>query len=82
MDITWQFLVETVTLTSIGGLLGVGVGLVGTQLLKSVTQWEAVVTPWAVALSIGVSMLTGIAFGLYPARKAAKMEPIAALRHE
>jgi putative ABC transport system permease protein len=82
MDITWQFLVETVTLTSIGGMLGVGLGLVGTQLLKSVTQWEAVVTPWAVALSLGVSMLTGIAFGLYPARKAAKMEPIAALRHE
>ena len=82
LDITWQFLVETVTLTSIGGLLGVGLGLIGTQLLKRATEWEAVVTPWAVALSLGVSMLTGIAFGLYPARKAAKMEPIAALRHE
>ena len=82
LDITWQFLVETITLTSLGGLLGVGLGYAGTQLLKSATEWEAVVTPWAVALSLGVSMLTGIAFGLYPARKAAQMEPIAALRHE
>ncbi|HEX5010581.1 MAG TPA: FtsX-like permease family protein [Planctomycetota bacterium] len=82
LDITWQFLVETVTLTSLGGLLGVAVGVAGTQLLKRATEWEAVITPWALALSLGVSMLTGIAFGLYPARKAANMEPIAALRHE
>jgi putative ABC transport system permease protein len=82
MDITWQFLVETVTLTSLGGLLGVAVGVAGTQLLKRATEWEAVITPWSLALSLGVSMLTGVAFGLYPARKAAQMEPIAALRHE
>ena len=81
-DITLQFLVETVTLTSLGGLIGVGVGVLGTDVLRRATEWDAVVTPWAVALSLGVSMLTGIAFGLYPARKAAAMEPIAALRHE
>jgi len=82
LDITWQFLVETVTLTSLGGLLGVALGVAGTQLLKRATEWEAVITPWSLALSLGVSMLTGVAFGLYPARKAANMEPIAALRHE
>jgi putative ABC transport system permease protein len=82
LDITWQFLVETVTLTSLGGLLGVALGLAGTQALQRLTDWEAIVTPGALILSLGVSMLTGIAFGLYPARKAARMEPIAALRHE
>jgi putative ABC transport system permease protein len=74
--------VETVTLTSIGGLLGVALGVAGTQVLQRLTDWKAVITPWSLALSLGVSMLTGIAFGLYPARKAAAMEPIAALRHE
>ncbi len=82
MDITWQFLVETVTLTSLGGLLGVALGLAGTSILQRATEWEAVVTPGAIALSFGVSALTGVLFGMYPARKAALMEPIAALRHE
>ena len=82
MDITWQFLVETVTLTSLGGLLGVALGLAGTSILQRATEWDAVVTPGAIALSFGVSALTGVLFGMYPARKAALMEPIAALRHE
>ncbi len=82
MDITLQFLVETVTLTSLGGLLGVALGLAGTSLLRRATEWDAVVTPGAVLLSFGVSALTGVLFGMYPARKAALMEPIAALRHE
>jgi putative ABC transport system permease protein len=82
MDITWQFLVETVTLTSLGGLLGVALGLAGTSVLQRATEWDAVVTPGAIALSFGVSALTGVLFGMYPARKAALMEPIAALRHE
>jgi putative ABC transport system permease protein len=81
-DITRQFLVETVTLAGIGGLLGVALGAGGVALLRHLTEWEAVVTPGAVALSLGVSCLTGIVFGLYPARQAAAMEPIAALRHE
>jgi putative ABC transport system permease protein len=82
MDITWQFLVETVTLTSLGGLLGVALGLAGTSILQRATEWDAVVTPGAITLSFGVSALTGVLFGMYPARKAALMEPIAALRHE
>ena len=81
-DITWQFLVETVTLAVIGGLLGVALGLAGVQLVRSFTEWHAVVTPFSVALSMGISCLTGIAFGLYPARRAAAMDPIEALRHE
>jgi putative ABC transport system permease protein len=81
-DITAQFLVETVTLSSIGGLLGIALGAAGVSLLRLLTEWEAVITPGAVGLSLGVSCLTGIVFGLYPARKAAQMEPIQALRHE
>jgi putative ABC transport system permease protein len=82
MDITWQFLVETVTLSTVGGLIGVMLGAAGAALLRTLTDWDAVVTPWALFLSLGVSCLTGIAFGIYPARKAANMEPIRALRHE
>ena len=82
LDITWQFLVETVTLSGIGGLIGVGLGMLGVHVLRAFTHWDAVITPWAVALSFGVSCLTGIVFGLYPARQAAAMEPIRALRHE
>jgi len=81
-DITAQFLVETVTLSSIGGLLGIALGAAGVSLLRRLTEWDAVITPGAVGLSLGVSCLTGIVFGLYPARKAAQMEPIQALRHE
>jgi putative ABC transport system permease protein len=81
-DITSQFLVETVTLSGIGGLLGVSLGAFGVHLLRTLTEWDAIVTPGAVTLSLGVSCLTGVVFGLYPARQAAAMEPIEALRHE
>lgn len=81
-DITSQFLVETVTLSAIGGLLGVGLGLAGVQLVRTFTEWNAIVTPESVALSMGISCLTGVVFGLYPARRAAAMDPIEALRHE
>lgn len=81
-DITWQFLVETVTLSGIGGLLGIAFGVLGVWILETLTQWDAVITPESVALSMGISCLTGVVFGLYPARRAAAMDPIEALRHE
>ncbi|GJM21747.1 MAG: ABC transporter substrate-binding protein [Planctomycetota bacterium] len=81
-DITMQFLVETVTLAAVGGLLGVALGLGGVWLVKTFTEWNAIVTPFSVALSMGISCLTGVVFGLYPARRAAAMDPIEALRHE
>jgi len=80
-DITTQFLIETVTLAMIGGVLGVLAGIGGAFILKTATQWHAVITPWALALSMGVSCVTGIVFGIYPARRAAAMDPIEALRH-
>jgi ABC-type antimicrobial peptide transport system permease subunit len=77
-----QFLVETVTLSVIGGLLGVGLGVAGTVVLRHATQWNAVVTADAILLSMGVSCVTGVLFGLYPASRAAKMDPVTALRLE
>ena len=81
-DIVLQFLVETVVISTIGGLLGVGLGVGGAPIVSKFTGWETAITPWAIVLSLGVSMLTGIVFGLYPARRAAYMDPIQALRHE
>ncbi len=81
-DIVLQFLVETVVISTIGGLLGVGLGVGGAPIVSKFTGWQTAITPWAIVLSLGVSMLTGIVFGLYPARRAAYMDPIQALRHE
>ena len=79
-DVTLQFLIETVTLALVGGALGVLLGVVGAMLIEQATDWKPVITPWAVALSI--SCLTGVVFGIYPARRAARMDPVRALRHE
>lgn len=80
--ITVQFMTEAVLLTSIGGLIGVVVGLLGTALLAGVTGWPTAVSVWAVLLPLFMSALTGLFFGLYPALQAAKLDPIAALRYE
>ena len=80
-DITWQFLIETVTLATTGGLLGVLLGVGGVFVLRYVTEWNAAITTWALVLSMSVSCLTGVVFGIYPARRAAAMDPIQALRH-
>jgi putative ABC transport system permease protein len=81
-DIVLQFLVETVVIATIGGVLGVALGVGGAPIVSHFTHWQTLLTPWAILLSLGVSMLTGIVFGLYPARRAAYMDPIEALRHE
>ena len=80
-DITCQFLIETVTLAGLAGLLGVALGFVGVQALERLAEWKPVVSGWSVAVSLLISCLTGIVFGLYPARRAAQMDPIVALRH-
>lgn len=77
-----QFLVETLVLTSIGSLLGLTAGIAAAFLISTFSEWSAVVSLWSVVVSICVSVLVGILSGLYPAYKAAYMDPILALRHE
>jgi putative ABC transport system permease protein len=81
-DITMQFLVETVVLAIGGGLIGVLVGVVTPVVVSHVTTMRTIVTIWSVLLAFGISGAVGIVFGLYPAKAAALLDPIEALRHE
>ena len=82
-DITQQFLIETVVLSGVGGLLGITVGvLIPRLIIYFIPDQKAIVTVQSVLLAFGISVAVGILFGLYPARRAALMDPIEALRHE
>jgi len=81
-EILLQFLVEAATLTLMGGLLGILVGLGLGQVLKAVLNLESAVPVWSAVLATAVSVGIGLGFGLYPANRAAAMDPIEALRHE
>ena len=82
LDILVQFLVESTTLALIGGLVGVGVGIAGAEVVPSLWGWRTVISPVYGLLSFVVSALVGVFFGAYPAWKAAKLHPIDALRHD
>jgi putative ABC transport system permease protein len=81
-QIIGQFLIETVVLSTVGGLIGVAVGLFIPWLVTHFAGMPTVVTPYSIVLSVGISMGVGIIFGLYPAVRAANLDPIVALRHE
>ena len=81
-DITSQFLVETLVLTSLGGLIGIAVGLGGVVVVEWLSGMRTIVTFGAVSVAFGISALVGYVSGLYPARRAALLDPIQALRHE
>jgi putative ABC transport system permease protein len=81
-EILWQFLIESMTVTVIGGLIGMAVGAAGAFLLAQVTPIPAAVPLWSVGAALIVSAVTGIGFGLYPANKASRMDPVEALRYE
>ena len=81
-DIRFQFLVTAFSLAMIGGLLGVAIGLGIARAVAAYADWPTVVTTWSVALSLGVSVLVGVGSGLYPAVRAARLDPIQALHSE
>lgn len=81
-DITSQFLAEAVALTMVGGLIGIGMGWGISATISAMSTLEAVVTSGSVLLAFGVSTAIGLVFGYYPARRAAKLDPIEALRYQ
>jgi putative ABC transport system permease protein len=81
-NILWQFLIEAVMLTAIGGLLGLAVGEAASLLMNKYSPLPAYVPLWAIGIGIGISAAVGIIFGLWPAWKAARLDPIEALRYE
>ncbi|OGL17015.1 MAG: multidrug ABC transporter substrate-binding protein [Candidatus Rokubacteria bacterium RIFCSPLOWO2_12_FULL_71_22] len=81
-DILAQFLVEAVTLSLIGGTIGIALGLGGSEAISRLAAWRTLIPLDAVALAFGFAAAIGIFFGFYPARKAASLDPIEALRYE
>jgi len=81
-DVLRQFLFEAVAVSLAGGALGVGVGYAAAQLLAHFGQWETIVPSYAIGLALGVSVLIGVVFGVGPARRAARLDPVEALRFE
>ncbi len=81
-EILWQFLVEAATLTLIGGATGILMGLGAGQVLKSVLGFDTGVPVWSAVVATGISIGIGLVFGLLPANRAARLDPVEALRYE
>ncbi len=81
-DIINQFLTESVILSASGGFIGIMLGILIPKAVTKFAGMMTIITPWSVLLSFSISVAVGIGFGLYPARKAAELDPIQALRYE
>jgi len=81
-DILLQFLVEAVAISLVGGLAGIGLGVITSMIISRVAQWSTVLSSGSIVLAFAFSGLVGVFFGYYPARKAAFLDPIEALRYE
>jgi ABC-type antimicrobial peptide transport system permease subunit len=77
-----QFLFEAITLSIVGGLLGIGIGIGVSSLVAKLLKWPIFVSPSSILIAFGVAAAVGVFFGFYPARKAARLDPIDALRYE
>ena len=81
-NILLQFVIEAIVIGVTGGLLGIALGIVSAHIISTVAGWNTVISPATILLAFSVSVAIGLFFGLYPARKAALLDPIEALRHE
>jgi putative ABC transport system permease protein len=81
-DVQQQFLIEAVVLSLSGGAIGIGLGLMSSYLITQTLGWAVLVSPTAIVAAVIFSMVVGVFFGFYPARKAARLDPIEALRYE
>jgi putative ABC transport system permease protein len=81
-DIRLQFIIEALTLSLMGGVIGIVLGIGGATILSALAGWTTVVSPLSILLAFGFSALVGIFFGFYPAYKASLLNPIDALRYE
>jgi putative ABC transport system permease protein len=81
-DVLRQFLIEALILSLAGGLIGIALGMGGTRTIADVFKWPTRVSPNAIVMAVGFAAAIGIFFGYYPARRAARLDPIDALRHE
>ncbi len=81
-DILAQFLIEALTLSFVGGLIGLVIGVVLTAVIGTIAGWGTHINPAIILLAVGFSLIVGVVFGVWPARQAARLDPITALRYE
>ena len=81
-DIRNQFLIEASVICLVGGAIGIIFGIIASEVISALAGWNTYIAPWSILLSFGFSLAIGVFFGFYPARKAAKLDPIEALRYE
>ena len=82
MNIMMQFLIESMVIGIIGGIIGIGLGCAASKIISQFGNFTTVITALPIIVSFGFSVGIGLFFGIYPARKAAKLDPIEALRYE
>ena len=82
MDILSQFVYEALTISVLGGIIGIILGFILTSLITTYAEWKTIISPFSVFLAFFVSVVTGLIFGIYPAKQAADKNPIESLRYE
>jgi putative ABC transport system permease protein len=81
-DILFQFLIEALVLSVLGGIIGILVGVLASLIIGQIAGWGFIFNPFTVVVAVGFSLIVGVVFGVWPARQAARLDPIASLRYE